>query len=186
MNQRAYKDDYGAFLQKLAQVRQFQMSQLPPAPGESEGKYTLGEKSDLDALQTQLHSIQSQLYKKLLLEEFTPDIIVGQEGRANNEINDLLRYPNEPCVQERLEKLKEEIKYIQLKKAVLQSGLNEEQQRSILNYLSETSLPQYVIDNDEARDRMYAKINDILYPEGGKKSRHKKGKKNKKRKTKKH
>ena len=182
MNQRAYKDDYGAFLEKSEQVRNFQMSQLPPAPGESEGKYTLGEKSDLDALQTELYGIQSQLYKKLLLEEFTPEIILGQEGRAINEINELLRYPKEPCVQERLEKLKEEIKYIQLKKAILESGLNEDQQRSILNYLSKTSLPQYVYENDQARDNMYAK----MYPKGGKKSRHKKGKKNKKCKTKKH
>ena len=186
MNQRAYKDDYDAFLEKSEQVRNFQMSQLPPAPGESEGKYTLGEKSDLDALQTELYGIQSQLYKKLLLEEFTPDIIAGQEGRAINEINELLRYPNEPCVQERLEKLKEEIKYIQLKKAIVESRLNEDQQRSILNYLSMTSIPQYVIDNDQARDNMYAKIDEVLYPKGGKKSRHKKGKKNKKRKTKKH
>ncbi len=74
------------------------MSQLPPAPGESEGEYTLGEKSDLNALQSEFYSIQSQLYQKLLLEEFTPEIILGQKERAINEINELVRYPNETCV----------------------------------------------------------------------------------------
>jgi len=186
MNQRGYKDDYGAYLETKRRLEKIQMSQLPPAPGESEGEYTLGNKSDLDALQSQLHGIQSQLYQKLLLEEFNPEIIFRQEGTASNEINELLRYPNEPCVQERLEKLKEEIKYIQLKKAIVESGLNVDQQRSLLNYLSMTSLPQYVIDNDQARDDMYEKMDKVLYPRGGKKSRHKKDKKNKKRKTKKH
>lgn len=186
MNQRAYKGDYGTYLKKLQQVKDLQMEMLLPSPNKS-------KESDLVSLQTELYHLQSQLYKKLLLEEFTPEMILSQEETANTEIdkinenienNKLLGYPNEPCVQERLEKLKEEIKYIQLKKAVVNSGLNDDQQRSILNYLSMTSLPQYVTENDLARDNMYAKKYHLY--KGGKKSRHKKGKKNKKCKTKKH
>ena len=92
-------------------------------------------------------------------------------------------------LKKKLEKLKEEAKYILVKKAVLHIG-NEQMLRSILDVLVTSALPQYVIDNDLARDNMYAAqialTDQILYPKGGKKTRRKKLKKNKKRKSKKH
>ena len=193
MNIRSYKDDYNTLLHKFAVIKNFEMSQLPPAPGESKGKYTAGDESQLQAMQAEVNQDQLQLYAKVLTEEFNPQIVLDQEGRVVNEINDLLqqvsRYPNEPCAQEKLEKLKEEAKYILVKKAVLHIG-NEQMLRSILDVLVTSALPQYVIDNDLARDNMYAAqisaTDQILYPKGGKKTRRKKLKKNKKRKSKKH
>lgn len=189
MNIRSYKDDYNTLLHNFEKIKQIEMYQLPPAPGQSKGEYTVGDESQLQALQAQVNQDQLQLYAKVLLEEFNPQIVLDQEGRVVNQINDLLqkvsRYPNEPCAQEKLEKLKEEAKYILVKKAVLHTE-NDQLLRSILDVLVTSALPQYVIDNDLARDNADAATDQILYPKGGKKTRRKKLKKNKKRKSKKH
>ena len=110
MNIRSYKDDYNILLHNFEKIKQIEMSQLPPGPGQSKGEYTVVDESQLQACKPKVNQDQLQLYAKVLLEEFNPQIVLDQEGRVVNEINDLLqkvsRYPNEPCAQEKIRKIK--------------------------------------------------------------------------------